>query len=120
MTTNTPLPGRYKSTQRRRSHNLRPVVRLRRPNIKRTCAEKKARKEKSDERKALQSAAVEKARALVREQAIALHEEFPNHSAQYWMEEIMQTTKVVKGGTKKVTGWCAYLSSKSKKINDGE
>lgn len=119
MTDNTG-PQRFKSA----SHKLvamktrRVWKKISRVYIKKTKAEKRAIREKNLARHKSYAQALADARAVVRQQAQLLHEQYGSHSVQYYHQEIIQESRIASASCKAST-WNAYLSSEIKRINGG-
>lgn len=119
MTDNT-TPQRFKSSSRKLVIKKTRLLRkkITRVYIKKTKAEKRAIRAKNLARRKDYAHALADARAVVRQQAELLHENYGGHSIQYYQQEIIQESRITTA-TRKVSAWNAYLSSEIKRINGG-
>lgn len=112
---------RFLSASRKSSsHRTRTPWRTRtkRTVIKLTPAEKAQRKIRREEEKMSYHHALMEAQTEVQKLADDLREKFGKHSSQYYLEEIMQISRLQK--KRKVTGaWNAFVSMEVKHMNSG-
>ena len=63
--------------------------------------------------------ALARAREVLNDQAILLHNEFGGHTAAYYLQEICQLSRIQKSSRRVESTWNAFLRSELKKMNDG-
>ena len=112
-----PARMRMASTQKTR---LPWRYRTKRKVYKRTATEKKMLAEKRQKHKASYNEALDAAYAIVHEEAVKLKEQFGAHSEQYYMEEIMQLSRLGKKNRQTVNNWNVYLRNEVKRLNNGK
>jgi len=115
-------PARFSSRMRTAATNKARLPwrnRTKHKTYQRTSVEKKALAEKRRNNKKSYHEALAAAYAAVQEEAVKLKEQFGAHSVQYYMEEIMQQSRLTKH-KRSVNSWNVYLRNEVKRINDGE
>ena len=76
--------------------------------------------EKRQKHKASYNEALDAAYAIVHAEAVKLKEQFGAHSEQYYMEEIMQLSRLGRKNRRSVNHWNVYLRNEVKRLNDGK
>lgn len=120
MRTNTGFERFLSASRKLSSHKTRTPWRTRtkRISIKLTPAQKALKKAQRLEAKETYHDALLNAQTEVQQLADGLRERFGKHSSQYYLEEIVQISRLQK--KRKVTGaWNAYVSMEVKRINSG-
>ena len=93
--------------------------RTKRQTFKRSATEKAALAEKRHNRKIAYHEALTKAAESIYNEAIKLHELFGGHSIEYYLEELMQHSRLSKK-KRTVNSWNVFLRNEVKRINDSE
>ncbi|KAG6896214.1 hypothetical protein C0992_009682 [Termitomyces sp. T32_za158] len=112
-------PQRYRSLSRKiLTRALRRPYRLKKKRItlKKTPAEKREANEKRRERRQSYQEARSAAWDLLEQEAMKLHERFGGHSLQWYKEDILQVGRL-KGDSRGVSRWNAYLRAEAKRLN---
>ncbi|EIW84254.1 hypothetical protein CONPUDRAFT_71069 [Coniophora puteana RWD-64-598 SS2] len=91
--------------------------RFAKPNIPKTPQERAELKKRRRERKAEYLDALAEAQDIVLGEATKLYGRFGGHSIDYYVEAIMQNSRV-KGGKRRVNRWNAHLSKRLRQFND--
>jgi hypothetical protein len=92
---------------------------VKRQALKQSPAEKKALAEQRNSRKLTYQNALSKASESIYNEAIKLREQFGTHSLEYYMEELMQQSRLSRN-KRAINSWNVYLRGEVKCINDGE
>ena len=117
----SPQFQRLLSASRKKSTHLarRPWrTRKKQQVIKLTPVEKAARKARRRQEKVTHQEALQNAQEEVRKLGEQLRSKFGKHTIQYYIEEIMQISRLQKK-QRRAGAWNAFVSKEVKRLNDG-
>jgi len=94
-------------------------TRTKRKIFKRSNAEKKALAEQRMDRKIAYRDALSQAADVIHNEAVKLHEQFGTHSVDYYLQDILQQSRLSRG-SRSVSNWNVFLRREARCINNGK
>lgn len=107
------------SSRKYHTNKIRTSCRRRaKPSLKLTPAQKKALKTHRDISRKAYKEELAQSQHVIHQETVRLNDLFPGHSVDYYMEEILQISRLTKG-KRKSSRWGAFVSLKVRSMNDG-
>lgn len=92
---------------------------MKRKTFKKTPAEKQTLKAQRRDRKLSYNEALSAAAEVLYDEAVKLREQFGQHSVEYYLEELMQRSRISKG-TRGVSRWNVFVRDETVRRNEGQ